>query len=187
MNNKIIKKILAIIGVAILLMLATPSSYAKDETAVTSAALISPVEKNKPDTRIVVLTEYLKKKNSPLVDSADTFVQEADKHNLDWKFVAAIAGLESSFGKHIPYNSYNGWGWGVYGDNVMRFSSWDEAIQTISQGLRENYMDKGATDINSIGRIYAASPTWAQRVSFFMRDIERFEKQLATPTLSLSI
>ncbi|MBI5044448.1 MAG: glucosaminidase domain-containing protein [Candidatus Levybacteria bacterium] len=181
------KKIIVTITVAILLLLAAPTSYAKDEIAASSAALISHVEGDTEDNRVTHLTEYLKTKNSPLVDSAATFVQEADKYQLDWKFVAAISGLESSFGKHIPAYSYNGWGWGVYGDNVMRFSSWDEAISTISQGLRENYINKGATDIDSIGKRYAASPTWAQRVSYFMREIERFEKKITTNTLSLSI
>lgn len=153
-----------------------------------SAAFITNYEPVKTDNRVRILKDYLIKQNSPLVDSAKTFVEEADKNKLDWKLVVSISGLESSFGKRIPVNSYNGWGWGVYGNNVIRFSSWDEAIRTVSRGLRENYMNKwGAKDIYSIGRIYAASPTWAQRVIYFMNNLEKFERNWTDTSLSLSL
>jgi len=153
-----------------------------------SAAFTAEYKVTRQDDRVRVLKAYLAKRNSPLVESAATFVAQADKNQLDWKLVAAISGLESSFGQHIPYQSYNGWGWGVYGDNVHNFASWDDAITTISEGLRVNYMDKWkATDVYSIGKIYAASPTWAARVTYFMNDIEKFEENWADTTLSLSI
>jgi hypothetical protein len=140
------------------------------------------------DDRVQILHDYLERYNSPLAPSAKTFVEQADKYNLDWRLVAAISGLESGFGKQIPPNSYNGWGWGIYGNNVKYFSSWDEAIETISEGLRENYIDKMGTDnIYSIGRIYAASPTWAVRVEHFMMDISRFKNNWTPQTLSVSI
>lgn len=126
------------------------------------------------DNRAKVLKAYLKLHNSPLAESSDTFVKKADQYSLDWKLVVAISGLESTFGQAIPANSYNAWGWGIYGDNVIRFNSWDEGIATISQGLRQNYIDKGAQDVYQIGRLYAASPTWAQRVEYFMRKIDEF-------------
>lgn len=165
-----------------------PQTVHASTISASSAAFNAEYKTVKQDNRVQVLKAYLTKRNSPLVESAATFVAQADKNKLDWKLVAAISGLESSFGKHIPYESYNGWGWGVYGDNVHNFSSWDDGITTISKGLREQYMNKwNATDVYSIGRIYAASPTWADRVTYFMRDIERFEENLTTTTLSISI
>jgi hypothetical protein len=139
------------------------------------------------DNRAKILRAYLQRRNSPLADHAETFIEEADKNGLDWKFVAAIAGLESSFGLHIPQNSYNGWGYGVYGNNVRRFESWDDGIAVVSTALREDYMEKwGATTVPEIGKIYASSPTWAQRVQFFMNDIEKFEKG-NKPSLTISL
>lgn len=139
------------------------------------------------DKRVTILTQYLKERNSPMVSSAKTFVEAADTNDLDWKFVAAIAGLESTFGKHIPYNSYNAWGWGVYGDNVIRFTSFDEGIATVSKGLRQNYINKGAKDVYSIGRIYAASPTWAERVTFLMNSIDAFSERYEAKNLSMNL
>lgn len=139
------------------------------------------------DNRVKILKEYFEQYDSPLADSATTFIQAADANQLDWKLVAAISGVESTFGHHIPYNSYNAWGWGVYGDNVLRFQSFDDAVTTISKGLRANYYNKGAETVYDVGRIYAASPTWAQRVTFFMEKIDAFSQNNLSQSLSLTI
>ena len=162
-------------------------SNAETKTARTSATLASEQE---PviDFRAKSLQVYLEKHNSPLAEYADVFVSEADKNEIDWKLVAAISGVESTFGKRIPYNSYNGWGWGVYGNNVLRFNSWNEAITTISTALRERYINKaGKKNVYEIGSMYAADPNWANKVLFFMRQIEDFENEYASYELSISI
>lgn len=162
-------------------------SYAETQTARTSAMLASEQEPV-TDYRAKALRVYLEKHNSPLAEYADVFVSEADKHQLDWKLVAAISGVESTFGKRIPYNSYNGWGWGVYGSNVLRFGSWDEAITTISTALREKYINKaGKKNIYEIGNMYASDPNWANKVLFFMRQIEEFGQEYTAYELSISI
>ncbi|RJQ36987.1 hypothetical protein C4559_04660 [Candidatus Microgenomates bacterium] len=140
------------------------------------------------DNREKILKKFLEKYNSPLKPVAKTFIAEADKNKLDWRLVAAISGVESTFGKEIPYNSYNAWGWGIYGDNMIRFSSFDEGITVISKGLRDRYIDSwGAKDVYQIGRYYAASPTWAQRVDYFMQKMEEFAINNPENALSLSL
>lgn len=173
------------------LFLAQPAHAQVKLAGMSASTFIPSKEEVTVDNRAKALRAYLESNSSPLANSAETFVESADKYNLDWRFVAAIAGLESGFGKHIPYNSYNAWGWGVYGNNVLRFTSWDEGIETISKGLRERYMDKwGATNVYAIGKYYAASPTWAVRVESFMNKIEAFHQEYnaqTSATLSLSI
>ncbi len=140
------------------------------------------------DCRVRILASYLKQNDSPLVPFAADFVQMADRYNLDWKLVAAISGVESTFGKEIPANSYNAWGWGVYGDNVVRFKSWDDGITTISQGLREKYMDElGGKDIYQIGAMYASSNAWPFHVEYYMNDIENFALRDPQDALSISL
>ncbi len=126
-----------------------------------------------PDDRPSCLKAYLERQDSPLADYADVFVSEADAAGLDWKLVAAISGVESTFGKFIPPGSYNGWGWGIPTghQNGVAFASWPDAIVTISRGLKQNYVDRGAGSIEEIGRIYAASPAWSQHVEWFVDDI----------------
>jgi len=183
-----IKNIIILFVLTLIFAFNARDIYAQQRASASSASIAIAEKETGEDYRIKILKAYLEKYNSPLAQDADSFVKYADKYNLDWKFVAAISGLESTFGQQIPYNSYNAWGWGIYGDNIIRFKSWDEGIQTISQGLREKYMDKwGAQDIYQIGKIYASSPTWAQRVSYFMDNIQDFTLRNPQDALSLSL
>lgn len=168
-------------------MTKTPNTFAAEISAGSSATLLKPVARP-PDSRVKILEEYLEQFNSPLIPYASDFVEIADKYELDWKLVVSISGVESTFGKQIPYSSFNGWGWGIYGTNTIRFSSWTEGIETVSEGLRTNYINKwGAKDVYEIGRFYAASPTWAERVSYFMRKISEFKDEKLAVSLSLSL
>ncbi len=183
------KNILLLAIFAAIIILIPQKTYAERKASASSANIKLPeFSREGNDYRVKILKSYLEKHNSPLSANADNFVKYADKYNLDWKFVTAISGLESTFGQQIPDNSYNAWGWGIYGDNMIRFKSFDEGIQTISQGLREKYMDKwGANDVYQIGRLYASSPTWALRVSNFMDNITEFALKNPQDTLSLSL
>lgn len=131
------------------------------------------IQAKKLDTRANILAHYLANFNSPLQYHAQDFIDAADTYQLDWRLLPAIAGVESTFGKQIP-GGYNGWGWGVYGDQAIYFNSWKDAIFTIAKGLRENYFNKGLTEPYAINRVYAASPFWGSRVTYFMQDIEQF-------------
>jgi hypothetical protein len=153
-----------------------------------SASLQSTLIAKGEDNRGKILKKFLEQHSSPLALHSNNFVKTADKYELDWRLVASISGVESTFGKFIPNNSYNGWGWGIYGENVIYFSSWEDGIETISKGLRENYIDKwGAEDVYAIGSIYAASPRWAGNVAYFMEKITQFQYENQIETLSISI
>lgn len=140
----------------------------KDQTEV--------ITSKKLDKQAVILQKYLARFDSPLQYHAQDFIDAANTYNLDWKMLPAIAGVESTFGKFIP-GGYNAWGWGVYGTQAIYFDSWRDAIFTISQGLRENYLNKGYTEPYAMNRIYAASPHWGAGVSYFMNDLDKFASQ----------
>ena len=182
---KYLIKFIIVISVALIMPI---PSYAMHPASNSSAKLVSTFGETIPDRRGEILKDFLILYDSPLAPYAGDFVENADKYQLDWRLVASIAGLESTFGKQIPYNSYNAWGWGIYGDNVIRFSSWPEGIETISKGLRERYFrDLPESNPYIIGPTYAASPTWAQRVSYFMARMEDFERSENAKKLPLSI
>lgn len=185
-NSKILGALLPIL----FFLLSTQSTFAASESAqkTPSAKLVSLGSETRTDNRAKVLAEFLTQYDSPLAVNASDFVASADKHNLDWRFVAAISGVESTFGKQIPYNSYNAWGWGIYGDNMITFPSYAVAIETISEALRTRYMNKwGATDVYQIGKFYAASPTWAKRVVYFMEKMKAYELQSPENSLSITL
>lgn len=151
-----------------------PSVYAEAPEA--GGAGLLAMHQPKIDTRTEQLRSFLASFESPLADSADHFISEADRLDLDWRLVAAIAGVESTFGRHIPHNSYNGWGWGVFTgqQDGIHFKNWDDGITQVSEGLRYNYINKGAVTLDQIGRRYAASPAWSWKVRFFLNKIEAF-------------
>lgn len=168
------KHIQVIIGLSVFALMAKPVMAQSFPIAGESARPHFPIEIT--DSRITKLEAFLTAYNSPLAADAGHFVKEADRLGLDWRLVAAICGVESTFGKHIPANSYNGWGWGVFtGTNDgVHFSSWKDGITQVSEGLKYRYIDKGATSIDAMGKIYAASPTWSMKVKFFIEKIDAF-------------
>ena len=149
-----------------------PAAKVSADTSVAEASASLKISNSNSDYRVRKLRAFLAKHNSPLTDYADEFIATADKYNIDWRLVPAIAGVESTFGKRIPYNSYNAYGW-ANGD--YSFKSWEDSIEIVTRTLRENYINRGATSIGRIARIYAPpSSTWAGKVRFFMRKIEAF-------------
>lgn len=181
------KRILLAILAAIILI--NPgTAFAQEKASASSAKILSDIDTHAVfDNRVQILQAYLTERNSPLAANAADFVAYADEYDLDWRLVAAIAGVESSYGLQIPYQSYNAWGWGVYGDNVIRFTSWKEGIYTISEGLRNKYMNKwGASNVYEIGRIYASSQAWPNSVNIHLNSIQRFALRDTKSSLPLS-
>lgn len=155
------------------------SAYAAQEAA-SSAGL----NQNKTDERIKKLTGFLKAYNSPLKSYAAVFIQNADKYNLDWKLIPAITGVESTFGKFIPYDSYNAYGWA---NGKYTFNSWEESIEVVSKALKQNYIDKGLNTIEKISPVYCPpNPTWGWKVKYFMEKLENFTPASAS-NLELSL
>lgn len=128
------------------------------------------------DERVRKLRAYFAKHNSPLEPYAYDFVYYADLYGLDWKLVPAITGVESTFGKRIPKNSYNAYGWA---NGAYAFTSWEQSIEHVTRTLKTKYYDRGLTTVPKIARVYAPpSNTWGNNVLFFMGKIETFEPEL---------
>lgn len=168
------KTALLLIIALLLAQLPTPSVEA--EKSIESTHQVGIIESKQIDPRADVLKDYLAKYNSPLQNNSQDFIDAADEFGVDWKLVPAIAGVESTFGQFTP-GGFNGWGWGVYGDSRIYFKSWREAIFTITRGLKEGYIDRGLVTPAAMNRKYASSPHWGTKVSYFMIDIENFEKK----------
>lgn len=170
-----------------LLILSSETPVLADTMLARPSATLS-VETLVPDDRVKVLTAFLAQYNSPFVDKADVFIREADRNKIDWKLLVAISGVESTFGQAYPRGTFNAWGWGIYGTNTHGFTSWDDAITTISKELKSRYIDGwGAQNVYQIGHYYAASPTWASRVTYFMDKIGSFTPSTTATELPISL
>lgn len=126
------------------------------------------------DGRAANLKSFFRKYNSPLYDHAEFIVKTSDKYQFDYRLLPAIAMQESGLCRVIPHNSYNCWGWGIYGTTITRFSSYEEAIDTVAKGLKKNYIDKGLITASAIMAKYTPSSngSWAHGVNTFLKIIE---------------
>lgn len=126
------------------------------------------------DSRSDNLRNFFRKYRSPLYDSADFIVKISDTYHFDYRLLPAIAMQESTLCKYIPENSHNCWGYGIYGSLVLKYSSYNEAIEAVAKDLKSNYLDKGYTTPELIMSKYTPrSPgSWARSINFFITSLE---------------
>lgn len=173
------KKFITVILLLVLFTIVTPVSYAskaKNKTVVFAM--------QNTDLRVEALRTVLEKHSSPLAPFAESYINSADKYGVDWELLPAIAGLESSFGIHQMPGSYNSYGWG---GGRLYFKSVDDGIDVVLTGLKNRYMARGATTVETIAPIYSESSTWAPRVRYFMNEIDREYARLGLHKLDLTI
>ncbi len=131
------------------------------------------------DNRYNTLYSFLESMNSPMVGDTYVFLEVADKYNLDWRLLPAIACTESGCGRIVPINydgsiSYNAFGFGVPGNgSFLNFSSWADAINRVGKAIAEDY---GTSDPYIIERTYTppsynSDHHWANTVRDFMNQL----------------
>ncbi len=125
------------------------------------------------DSRIEVLEIFFKRYNSELVPFAQNIVTTADKYNLDYRLIPAIAMQESNLCKKVPKDSYNCWGYAIYGRNLKKFSNYSAAIDAVSHTLSTDYKQIGLITPEDIMHKYVPSSngSWAIGVSHFMGEL----------------
>jgi hypothetical protein len=183
----IMKKKVFLIFTALMALFFIPQNVQAQENRLVMAG-ISAVLKNElvqPDTRLEKLKVFLEKYNSPLAPYSEVFIKTADKYEIDWRLLPAITGVESTFGRQIPYNSYNAYGWN---NGRYYFQSWEDSIEIVSKALKEKYYNRGLDNPYKIGPVYAPpSPFWGKRVDSFMERIESSPGKNSLSTLVLTI
>ncbi len=135
------------------------------------------------DARIIAMRQFLIDQHSPLYPYADIFVTEADKADLDWRLVASISGVESAFGRIIPYRTNNAWGWkGDPTRDWSYFTSWREGITTVTSRIAIGY----GTDTTPFRMEAVYCPpcgrnpahAWANGVTRYMNILEEYRANL---------
>jgi len=171
------KRILLLIFAALMAASILPKPVQAQENKLVMAGYSAVLKSTdiKADFRVAKLQAFLARYDSPLTSYAQVFIDVADEYQIDWKLVPAITGVESTFGKQIPYNSYNAYGWN---NGNYYFKSWEDSLKIISKALREKYFDRGLDTPYKIGPVYAPpSKTWAGKVNYFMQKIEDFNPE----------
>ena len=125
------------------------------------------------DAKVGLIEQYLTEKDSPLAPHAYFIVKTAEEYGLDYRLITAIAQKESGLCRVIPEGSYNCWGWGIHSKGTLMFDSFEEGIETVSKGIKENYIDRGYTTLEEIMGKYTplSQGTWAEGVIFYMEQM----------------
>jgi hypothetical protein len=137
------------------------------------------------DSRAQKINEIFKAYSCPLEGLGNVFVSEADKNDIPWYLVAAVAFQESGCGKKTPKvngeESYNAWGWGVYGNTTQTFENWVRGIETVSGYFGQKFFSKGIDDLCVIMKTYTppSNGSWCAGVSEFADKITNYQ----TPSL----
>lgn len=117
---------------------------------------------------------YYAKRNMPLEGYGAKMIEEAEKNDLDWRLLPAIAIKESTGGKFACYNNPFGWG-----SCKIKFDSYDKAIDTVARNLGGNNPNteqyyKGKTTEEKLHHYNnAVVPTYTAEIMKFMELIEK--------------
>lgn len=184
--KKLFVKLLIILLIPLMLILGS-NTTGTNSSLVQKSRVSNEISAKKLDKEAQILASYLSKFNSPMQYHAQDFIDASKAYGLDWKMLPSIAGVESTFGKRIP-GGYNAYGWAIYNSNSrFGFKSWRDGMFVVAKGLKEGYINKGLTDPYAMNRIYATSPTWGSKVTFFMNDLGKFAKDYGVKTIESDI
>ncbi|HOU76403.1 MAG TPA: hypothetical protein PK957_04815 [Candidatus Dojkabacteria bacterium] len=135
------------------------------------------------DSRVLAIEMLLQQFNSPMLPYAEVFVREADKNGNDWRLLVSISGVESGFGRVIPKNTFNGWGWkGGPNGTFSQFDSWEHAITYITNRLAEGY-GKNITPIKMESTYCppcgaTGMHVWAREVETYMYMLDYYKEEI---------
>ncbi len=126
------------------------------------------------DGRVEKVRQFLQRYNSPLEPYAQDIVGAAEEYGLDYRLIPAIAMQESSLCLKIPENSYNCWGYGIYGNSIHRFSDYKEGIYTVTKTLATKYKNRGLITPEEIMTMWTPSSngSWSHSVNYFMEQLK---------------
>jgi len=124
---------------------------------------VPPANSKQSDPRLSAIRNVFEENECPAADYAAVFLDEADRHHLDWRLLPSLSMVESTGGKWAQRNNYFGWDSGR-----ASFPSISNGIHTVAQRLSRapQYRDK---DTSGILTTYNPNPEYAVKVQSVMR------------------
>lgn len=124
------------------------------------------------DARVEAVRQFLALHKSPLEPYAEQIIDAADRYDIDYRLIPAIAMQESNLCKKIIVSNAenNCWGYGIHGKNRWSFDNYGEGIEIVSKALAK-YKESGlVTPEEIMSRYTPSSPNgaWAASVTSFM-------------------
>lgn len=136
------------------------------------------------DARAYKVEKVFEKFKCPLTGRGEFIVAKADEYEIPYWLISAVSFQESGCGKKTPKvegltESYNAWGYGIWGKNVKTFESWEAGITAVSKYFGINFYSKGITDPCEIMKVYTppSKGSWCEGIKYFGEMIDKFETE----------
>ncbi len=170
-----------VISQAVVNVVNTPSIVLSEKQNKEASELLALNQAIAQKTKADSIDTYFNERDMPLEGMGMKMVLEAEKNELDWRLLPAIAVRESTGGKFsckkVKFNSF---GWGSC---KIGFSSNEEAIETVARNLGGNnpntdhhYAGKTTKQILQKYNPPSIVPHYAQQVMSIMDDIGRIDE-----------
>lgn len=136
------------------------------------------------DARPQIIENFLSRYNSPLKPHdyyGRKLVEIADRYEIDFRLLPAIAMQESNLCKVIPEGTYNCLGFGVHSRGTLGFENYESGFERAAKELRANYIDHGLITIELIMSKYTPSSpngAWAKSVNQWMAEMRYDDRVL---------
>ena len=129
------------------------------------------------DARPILIAQFLEKNASPLQPYdywGVVLTQIADKYQMDFRLLPAIAMQESNLCKKIPEGSFNCLGLGIHARGTWEFPSFESNFDKAAEVLRKNYINQGLITPDQIQDKYTpgSNGSWEFAVNHFMDKLE---------------
>ena len=133
---------------------------------------------------------YLRKNNSPVLDSYQDLILIAQEYGVDPIFMVSIAQCESNLGKKMPhedsndpYSCHNPFGWGIHSQGTLCFDTWQDGYKAVAEGLRKKYFNQGYDSTEDIMIKYTPPAlekqgSWAKCVNHFIDDLNNLREEM---------
>jgi hypothetical protein len=135
------------------------------------------------DSRATIVANFLERYKSPLQpydEYGEKLVAIADKYNIDFRLLPAIAMQESNLCKVIPPETYNCLGFGIHSRGTLGFDNYEAGFERAARELKANYIDRGLTTPEEIMTKYTPSSngSWAASVNQWMAEMRYDDRAL---------
>jgi hypothetical protein len=129
------------------------------------------------DARPILIAEFLEANASPLkpYDYWGKFLTNlADKYQMDYRLLPAIAMQESNLCRKIPEGTFNCLGLGIHARGTWGFPSYEENFEKAAVILRQKYLNQGLITPDQIQDKYTprSNGSWEFAVNQFMDQLE---------------
>jgi hypothetical protein len=128
------------------------------------------------DARAELVSSFLARYNSPLEPHeyyGTVLVEIADRYEIDFRLLPAIAMQESNLCKNAPEGTFNCLGFGIHKKGTLGFDSYEAGFERAAKELKKNYIDRGLVTPEQIMKKYTPSSngSWANSVNQWMAEM----------------